>query len=178
MVDGHWEGFYEMEGHSEELCNEWGMQKFRVEAWLESDGDIVTGRMVDQDCHFEMLYSEYFEKLKENFAWIDARTAEVFIKDYPKAVMIISGFDESIFEGAIKDAEFHFTKRYAGKHKTIYRYNNTEETHATESGLIYYYGSLEDEGLSIKGTYKTMGNRDFLPITGYFELHMILEKRI
>ena len=114
-IDGHWTGhYYQDEFDPASSEGDHDRNVFPIEAWFETSGLDLTGRMTDLRPVQEVLYSEWVAIHFESFSRIEQREAKEYIADHPACSYRASLFPESTLEGRFEADQVSFTKTYTG----------------------------------------------------------------
>ena len=154
-VDGPWRGFYVQDflGRAKQGSDVRG-GRHPIEAWLETDGSLMSGNMKDLAPVREVPYAEVIESGWQRMGWIDRLKANRYASCHPDCIFRVSLFPDSVVEGHIDGNAVSFAKTYAGPCEHGYINGAVEQITRVTSQTIHYYGELSEDGNLISGTYE------------------------
>jgi len=157
-IDGHWLGYYLQElvrrpGVSLEDIPE---NHFGIEAWFETEGALLTGKMIDLDCERECAYTEWLLGMHDGLPKKMRIERARYHAKYPNAVLRISGCPDSKIEGTVDGDFVNFSKVYSGPRESCIRNGNIESAIRHLCPTVFYYGVLSSDGSILSGTFEAV----------------------
>jgi len=155
-IDGHWVGYFVQEyvrrpGLKPDEIPE---NRFRIEAWFQSEGTVLTGKMVDLDSERVFAFSEWLLGMHEGLPMPMRIERHRYIAKYPDAVFRIIAHPNSNLQGVINHDSVNFSKSYCGPCECCIRNGNLESITRHLCPSVYYYGILSPDGSRISGTFE------------------------
>lgn len=160
-VDGHWVGHYyqdkgpPLSGGTTDLAE----NTFPIEAWLETSGSRLTGRMTDLQPIQERKYADVVAAESRSLSWFQRWMAKLYLARHPDCICRSSLFPESRLEGTVEGDHVSFTKTYQGPCAYALCSGDVRHVRRIKSQRVDYSGSLQPDGNLITGVYRLGGPR-------------------
>ena len=155
-IDGHWVGFF-----LQELIRRPGIRlddipenRFGIEAWFETEGTLLTGKMLDLDPARAVAYSEWLLGMHDGLPPQKRIERSRYHAKYPDAVFQMLGCPDSTIEGAIDGDLVNFSKTYSGPRECSTRNGNVESAIRHLCPTVFYFGVLSSDGSRLSGTFE------------------------
>ena len=155
-IDGHWVGYFVQEFLRRPglRADEIRENRFEIEAWLEADGAILTGKMVDLDSERDFAFSEWLLGMHEGLPIQKRIERHQYIAKYPDAVFRIIAHPNSTLEGVLNVDSVNLSKTYDGPCECCIRNGHLESVTRHLCPTVYYYGILSPDGSRISGNFE------------------------
>ena len=157
-IDGHWVGFF-----LQDLVRRPGINladvpenRFEIEAWFETDGDVVTGKMLDLETDREFAYSEWLAGMHDGLPKLKRIERFRYLAKYPNATFRVSGCPDSSIAGVIDGDSINFSKTYCGPRECAIRNGRVESVIRHLGPTVYYFGSLSADGKTLSGSFEAV----------------------